>query len=1289
MINLALSLLIAFSGISTQVVKNDANYIELNVKVSFSGYPLEGDGFVVDSAGYPQIPFFYVRVAIPPDRDVSNIEVTGGNTFAKELPPPPPIPRYRKDGLIPVYKKGKIYSIGGKFPEIQWKLAGGGIFRHVRYKLLKIFPFSYDFSANRLQITENFTIKVSLKISKTQYKIYTGYDPFERLYRRDFPNYNPSWKIEIPHEKQTDPFENASIWVKIKTIEGGLYRIDGKSLERLGLHLPVSSSGIVMYNMSSDTLKSSLSYAEEVFHKVPIKIFDGGDGSFDSGDSLYFYALSMKRYRFLGDSVSYFEHPYSDTNVYWLAIGSSDTPLEMNIMSSFNSSVNDTLSALLSTFRHEVNMINPAEKGLRWVGEILRMYKDPGVAEYNFSFNLQDVASNTGRGVVVPVILQGASYFDIYVNGTQYVSDIPIYAVHDDTIGLEVSNLKEGENDLKIVMRATGGSDTLNYGNLDYFEFFYQRYLTARASIEHYFNVNTTGWKILKIKTSSKPIVTKLRGVDVTLFSNPIQSGNSYLISDSLEGLEEFTIQKTPLVPLGMEVISPLALNLRSQSWNADFLIIGKEIFKSTLTNYMNYRRSHLFFPDTSGGSFRGANVVFVPLEKIYEEFGFGVPDPVSIRNFIYYVYHNSTGNPPLYVLFVGDGNYDYKNFTGAASSNLFPPYEPWGLININDKFHGALDAFYADVAPDTGFIMEDIFYGRICARNRTELKDYLDKVLIYESAKSSGPWRNRVMLVADDEYNGDTHTHYETVHTVDTDGIYRNYIPHSVEVMEHYLINYPFANDMTKPEARRDFKRKYNLGHLIINIFMHGNPKVLAHEKMFVAPEDYSDINAGFRNSFMIIASCKVGAYDRITPVHVIAEEFSLKRTGSIAVLSSTNSTYSSANAYYVKQMFMALKNYQKYSLGELSTFGKNDSHYVLLGDPSIPIGYAPLNSSISLDFNSNGQPTDTLLSARRYGYNIRGIQSSTRYYLRIFESKKETTYVRNWGTDVVTINYIKAPRPFFSGTVLQTQSDSLNGSFTVPAVLTSGPQGFAYVYRVGEVGFKDSINISLSGGIPPGNRGPEIKLFVNGKELQDSSSVPQSFLLQIYLSDSDGINLTNSISNQMNSGIEMVLNNDTRNSIDLTPYFNYKENSSTDGFVVYPLTLTNPGLNLLKIIAYDNLKSPSSKTYFVFVQTSEAFEVKDFYIYPNPIRDQNGTYITFTITSPARVDINIYTIAGTPIWKSGEMMLSEGFHKIRWDGKDLDGDYPANGLYFLTLNVEGLNGVKIRKIEKILIAR
>ena len=1286
-----LAFILSFSNFNVKTLKNSDDFIKLQVNVNFSGYPLKGDGFVVDSAGYPELPLYYVKIALPPDRDVSKITVEPTGYEYKKLKPPVPIPHYIDDGLTPIYKEGEIYKSSSIFPSKTWSLAGGGFLRHVRYKLIKIYPFKYDFGANRLIVVKGFNINVSLKPASKRYAKWRGKDSFEALYRYTFPNYRPDWKVSLPSDKPSNPFDNASIWIKIKTIEGGLYKISGASLEAIGVHLPVATNHLVLYNSASDTLRSLLSHATNIFYTVPLKVVDNdGNGLLDRNDYIIFYARGMKRFWFRGDSIFYFEHPYSDTNVYWLGVGSSDHPLPIESVTNFRNGIQDTVTSLFAVYRHDINTINPAEKGLRWVGEILRMHNPPGSAEYTFNFSLNDLASPDGGGIVVPVLLLGSTYFDVYLNNTRYIQSSPLYAVHDDTFRLVVNNLREGSNELKIVMRAIPGrNDTLNYGNLDFFEFQYQKRLLLGSKVSHYYNKNMSGWHVLKIRSTTTPLISKIKGGIVTIFENLRHNGDYYLLTDSLMGKEEFVIQKNYLTPISLEIRTPSELDLRDQNWRVDYLIIGKEMFRSTLMNYMSYRRNHLYMPDSNGGHYTQGDVKFVPLERIYEEFGFGVADPVSIRNFIYFVYHNSVGPPPTYVLFVGDGNYDYKNFAGAASYNLFPPFEPWNLIDINDNFHGALDAFYADVAPDTGFIMEDIFYGRICARTRSDLRDYLDKVMVYESGQSNGPWRNRVMLVADDEYNNDTHTHHETVHTLDSDDLYRHYIPHSVEVMTHYLINYPFDQNMMKPQARRDFKRKYNIGHLLINIFMHGNPTVLAHERMFIAPQDYADIHAGFKNSFLIIASCKVGAYDRIVPARVIAEEFSLKKGGSIAVLSSTNSTYSSANDSYVTSMLSQLKTYRHYALGELSFFGKNNEFYVLLGDPTVAIGYSRPDSALSLNFYHNGVTTDTLTAAGRFLYRASGLSGGTRYYIRMFESKKDTTYRRNWGTDVVSITYQKAPVAFYSGVVEASNSDTISRTFTVPVSLTTGNKAFAYIYRMGEVGLRDSITILPSTGIPPGNRGPTIKLFLNGKELQDSSSVPQNFLLQVYLSDSDGINLTNSISPTVKSGIQLEINNDAANSIDLTPYFNYEKNSSTSGYAIYPLNLTNPGLNLVKITAYDNLKTPTVKTYSLYVQTAENFRLRDFYIYPNPIRDRDGTYITFVLSSPARVSISIFTIAGTPIWKSGEMMLQEGFHKIYWNGRDMDGDYPANGLYFLTLNVEGASGDKVRKIEKILIAR
>ena len=59
-----------------------------------------------------------------------------------------------------------------------------------------------------------------------------------------------------------------------------------------------------------------------------------------------------------------------------------------------------------------------------------------------------------------------------------------------------------------------------------------------------------------------------------------------------------------------------------------------------------------------------------VDVEKIYNEFSCGIPDPVAVRNFLKYGFDNWTERP-VYVLFFGDGSYDYKNIYNLYNSNV------------------------------------------------------------------------------------------------------------------------------------------------------------------------------------------------------------------------------------------------------------------------------------------------------------------------------------------------------------------------------------------------------------------------------------------------------------------------------------------------------------------------------------------------------------------------------------------------------------------------------------------
>jgi flagellar hook assembly protein FlgD len=82
--------------------------------------------------------------------------------------------------------------------------------------------------------------------------------------------------------------------------------------------------------------------------------------------------------------------------------------------------------------------------------------------------------------------------------------------------------------------------------------------------------------------------------------------------------------------------------------------------------------------------------------------------------------------------------------------------------------------------------------------------------------------------------------------------------------------------------------------------------------------------------------------------------------------------------------------------------------------------------------------------------------------------------------------------------------------------------------------------------------------------------------------------------------------------------------------------------------------------------------------YNYPDPI--SKDTYFTFKLTQvPDELKINIYTVAGRLIKQITKTSseLNYDFNRIYWDGKDQDGDAPANGVYFYKniINKEGKN--------------
>jgi hypothetical protein len=105
--------------------------------------------------------------------------------------------------------------------------------------------------------------------------------------------------------------------------------------------------------------------------------------------------------------------------------------------------------------------------------------------------------------------------------------------------------------------------------------------------------------------------------------------------------------------------------NLRSPTKGADYLVIYFDEFKAAAESLATWRESRLPLIATPAPHIS----LTVPISAIYDQFSGGRTDPGAIRNFLRAA--SGWSRRPLYVTFLGDASFDFKNNTGRAQPGL------------------------------------------------------------------------------------------------------------------------------------------------------------------------------------------------------------------------------------------------------------------------------------------------------------------------------------------------------------------------------------------------------------------------------------------------------------------------------------------------------------------------------------------------------------------------------------------------------------------------------------------
>jgi hypothetical protein len=78
----------------------------------------------------------------------------------------------------------------------------------------------------------------------------------------------------------------------------------------------------------------------------------------------------------------------------------------------------------------------------------------------------------------------------------------------------------------------------------------------------------------------------------------------------------------------------------------------------------------------------------------------------------------------------------------------------------------------------------------------------------------------------------------------------------------------------------------------------------------------------------------------------------------------------------------------------------------------------------------------------------------------------------------------------------------------------------------------------------------------------------------------------------------------------------------------------------------------------------------------YPNPFNPE--TTITYTLPNFGRVTIKVYDIMGREVKTLADKMQTAGTHPVVWEGKNMQGNVAASGIYFYTIIFNGKSYIK-----------
>ena len=914
------------------------------IEVAIPGYSR------IEQPGGPQLPFTSVLIALPPDSDPT-VRILHIEETLLSLPGPLAIAPHPAGVLRD--KSGSIIS-GAFAPSLDTRDAPTepiqieiiGVMRGVRLARVTFYPARPN--AECALRVQNARFACSLRVT-THVRVHILFnskrsavggrrsvvsDPILNAVRAAVinPNQISDFGFRISEPIRAPQSEINDLQSAIEVTSPGLTAITYATLQAVGFPLDTDPRYLHL-------TRAGIEIAVE---------WDGdADASFEPNERLLFYAEP----RF---------SRYSKTDVYF--ISSDTTPgLRMSTRSASPTGAQPAPAWIETTAETNALYLNdpnrakgslpPGRDGDHWVWDELSCFKSgalpcAGHAAASYPIQLSDV--NTAQPAAMTVWLIG--YTDIVTASLDHRVDV---SINGASIGRVEWNGKQAItatfNLAPGVLRASANTVTLALPGitgisidgmwLDAFAIDYARGSQAvgasvrfatepampSALLARPYRIylpfvmkafNSTGAGRAYAITLNSP--GPYRAYDVTNPDRPVRlddvsaAGSTITIGDTAtSGARRFAITSESGIrsPVRVRPTSPL-----HTISGADYILIAPTEFTPALTNLIALRQS------------QGLTVTVEHPQAIYDTFGDGRPAPEAIRAYLELAYTTWTPRP-AYVLLVGDGTYDPKQYYAQSPRTIIPPYlaevDPWlGEAASDNRF----------VTLDGGDNLPDMLIGRLPVNTLTETHIVVNKIVNYEDSPAPGAWNNRTIFVADDpDGAGDF--------AAQSDVIISTFITSPFSAQRIY-----FAGHITAThQAIRD---QWNSGAGLIMYTGHSSLRQWAAERLFHV-DDVAALTNGPRLPVAAQMTCFTAAFH--SPVYDTLDESLLRATngGVVAAWGATGLGVSTGHSSLADGFVDSLYNNQT-NLGMAAISGKLRvvAHqpayldlvdtFTLLGDPA-----------------------------------------------------------------------------------------------------------------------------------------------------------------------------------------------------------------------------------------------------------------------------------------------------------------------------------------------------------------